>query len=202
LQADRIEASTGYNIAAVQYQLDRTLDMLDNHVIQRATVDPGESYAGLIITDKLKAGNPPYELHLDVDWNGERYPFAYVLERPGKAIPERYNAMLAAKAKPKLASAPFSAPAAPQASPGRTRALSARTVVQVAQKDPDGAIYLRSGAVKIPANTASGYCIKAPDDYMGTGSIDYPVITSGMPRCNESGKYPRQSSFLPDPKRF
>lgn len=197
LRADRIEGQTSYNIAAVQYQLDRTLELLDNHVVQKTTVDPGSSYAGLIILDKLKTGKPPYELRLDVDWNGERYPFAYVLERPGKAIPERYSTMLAANAKPKMLSAAFSAPVARDAGKVVSPQPKHSAAQRIAQQDVEGAIYLRSGAVKIPAKTASGYCLKAPTGYVGTGSIDYPSITGGLPRCNESGKYPRQSSFTP-----
>lgn len=198
LQADRITANTTWGIAAVQYQLDRTIELVNNHVVQRTTVDPGESYGGLIILDKLKDGKPPYELRLDVDWNGERYPFAYVLERPGKPIPDRYSQMLAANAKPRALNAQFVPPAesdegAPVARPTR---------MAVAKKVEKGAIYLRSGAVKIPARTASGYCLQAPADYMGTGSIDYPAITGALPRCNESGEYPRQSSITPAPKRY
>jgi hypothetical protein len=54
---------------------------------------------------------------------------------------------------------------------------------------PQAAIYLRSGAVKIPAKTKSGYCLKAPADYVATGAIDTPVITAALPRClDDSGK--------------
>lgn len=35
----------------------------------------------------------------------------------------------------------------------------------------------------IPAATASGYCVRAPSDYRGTGALNSPAITSGMPRC-------------------
>jgi hypothetical protein len=47
------------------------------------------------------------------------------------------------------------------------------------------AIYLSSGAVKLPARTKSGYCLQAPYDYVGTGSLNYPAISSAMPRCEE-----------------
>jgi hypothetical protein len=48
---------------------------------------------------------------------------------------------------------------------------------------------LASGAVKIPAKTKSGYCLKAPDGYVATGAVDTPVITAALPRClDDSGR--------------
>ena len=44
---------------------------------------------------------------------------------------------------------------------------------------------LASGAVKIPAKTKSGYCLKAPQEYVATGDENYPVITGAMPRCED-----------------
>jgi hypothetical protein len=43
--------------------------------------------------------------------------------------------------------------------------------------------------VKIPAKTASGYCLKTPDRYAATGAVDTPAITAALPRClDDSGK--------------
>jgi hypothetical protein len=182
LRAERIEAQTVQSIAAVQYQLDRTIETFDDQMIQRKTVDPQASYGGMIILDKLKHGDPPFELHLDVDWNGERYPFAYVMQKPGRPVPERYNAMLAERAKPRALNARFAPPPpAEEGIPHPTRAVAANT--------PKGAIFLASGAVKIPAKTRSGYCLKTPEHYQGNGSTDYPAVTGALPRClDDSGK--------------
>jgi hypothetical protein len=46
-----------------------------------------------------------------------------------------------------------------------------------------GSILLPSGVVKVPAKTASGYCLQTPDDYVATGDLNYPVITHALPRC-------------------
>lgn len=205
LRANQIQADTRYSVAAVQYQLDRTLDLLDNHVVQRTTVDPGASYAGLIILDKLKVGKPPYELRFEVDWNSERYPFAYVLERPGKSIAERYRPMLAANAKPKaLTTRSFA-----QATASEPTAQTNRTVLTSASASPTGLpsvtvrpasppkgasakkadpspIVLRSGVVKIPAKTRSGYCLDVPPGYIGTGSVNAPAVTRALPLCKEA----------------
>ena len=176
LQAENISLNTAWSIAAIQYQLDRTIDLINDHVVQRTTIDPGSTYGGLIIMDKLKRGDPPFEMHLDVDWNGERYPFAYVMQKPGRAVPERYAAMLAERSKPRALNAMFAKPSDASAGPSfATRATSAKAV--------EGAVYLASGAVKIPAKTKSGYCLKAPDGYVATGAVDTPVITAALPRC-------------------
>jgi hypothetical protein len=174
LRAAQIEADTVQSIAAVQYQLDRTLELFDDKMIQRTTVDPHASYGGMIILDKLKHGDPPFEIHLDVDWNGERYPFAYVMQKPGRAVPERYVAMLAERSKPRASDAVFGSSAAEGGGPQGHLAPA---------KKIEGAIFLASGAVKIPAKTSSGYCLKAPRDYIGTGDENYPAITGAMPRC-------------------
>lgn len=175
LRAAQIEADTAQSIAAVQYQLDRTLELFDDKMIQRTTVDPQASYGGMIILDKLKHGDPPFEIHLDVDWNGERYPFAYVLQKPGRPVPERYAAMLAERSKPKASNAFFATPSPESGGSAQPHFAAVKKI--------EGAIFLASGAVKIPAKTSSGFCLKAPRDYIGTGDENYPAITGAMPRC-------------------
>lgn len=170
LRANAIQADTAYGIAAIQYQLDQTIEIVNNHVVQRTTVDPGSSYAGLIVLDKLKTGKPPFEIRVDVDWNGERYPFAYLMQKPGGAVPERYSTMLASKAKPRAL--PSYAPA----TGGAKGRLASR-------KTENGAIFLRSGVVKMPAKTATGYCLIVPADYASTGTKDFPIISRAMPLC-------------------
>jgi hypothetical protein len=181
LRAAQIEADTVQSIAAVQYQLDRTLELFDNKMIQRTTVDPQASYGGMIILDKLKHGDPPFEIHLDVDWNGERYPFAYVMQKPGRPVPERYAAMLAERSKPRASNAVFATTSPEGGSSPQDHFAPAKKI--------EGAIFLPSGAVKIPAKTASGYCLKAPRDYVATGDENYPAITGALPRClDDSGR--------------
>lgn len=36
---------------------------------------------------------------------------------------------------------------------------------------------------KLSANTASGYCLDVPPDYVGTGAANSPAVSSGMPPC-------------------
>ena len=47
------------------------------------------------------------------------------------------------------------------------------------------AVELPSGVVMMPAKTKSGYCLQAPEDYIGTGSLNYPIVSDAMPRCGD-----------------
>jgi hypothetical protein len=49
--------------------------------------------------------------------------------------------------------------------------------------DAPGTINLGNGVKLVPANTLSGYCIKAPTGYMGTGSANRPAVTNARPLC-------------------
>ena len=46
-----------------------------------------------------------------------------------------------------------------------------------------GTIDLGGGIKLVPAKTLSGYCIKAPSGYIGTGSVNRPSVTTAKPRC-------------------
>lgn len=48
--------------------------------------------------------------------------------------------------------------------------------------DPPGTI-VAGRAKLVPAKTATGFCVIAPDDYIGSGAANSPAITSGQPRC-------------------
>jgi hypothetical protein len=53
--------------------------------------------------------------------------------------------------------------------------------------DPPGTINLGGGVKLAPAKTLSGYCIKAPTGYAGTGAANRPSITNARPICGSSG---------------
>jgi hypothetical protein len=42
----------------------------------------------------------------------------------------------------------------------------------------------QSGPRKIRARTPSGYCLDAPEGYVGTGAENSPAVTSALPRCD------------------
>lgn len=162
----------------VQQKLDFALANIDDSVVQRTTVDPGMSYGAIVVVDKVDYGRAPLELRLAVDWNGERYPFAFLLTKSGQPAPSEYASKLAENSKPKALASPWA---------GHGRVAAAGAIAGPAAP-PEGAIYLPSGAVKVPAKTASGYCLEAPADYVATGDLNYPVIDEALPRCGNLRK--------------
>ena len=182
LQADRISAQTAANMSLIQYQLDATISAIGERMLQTTTVDPGMTFGGLVVVQKLDYGKAPLEFRIDMDWNGERYPFGYLLIRKGHAVPGAYAARLASNAKPTalVDRMTIAASNAPISTNG-----SARPATVTKSRHPDGALVLASGAVKVPAKTASGYCLQTPPDYVGAGSMNFPSITGALPRCLE-----------------
>jgi hypothetical protein len=88
VQAVALAAGTGVGIAAVQNQLERTLSELSTDIIQMTTVDPGDSYGGRIVVSKVKFGKTlPARVDLVVNWNGEDYPLAFQVAKPGTPAP-------------------------------------------------------------------------------------------------------------------
>jgi len=55
--------------------------------VQTTTVDPGGSYAGKIVVEKIKDRTLPQRVTITVNWNGEQYPFAFRLAKPGTPAP-------------------------------------------------------------------------------------------------------------------
>ena len=179
LLANDIAANGALSMAFVQRRLDMALAHIDENVVARTTVDPGMAYGAIVVVDKVDYGKAPLELDLSVDWNGERYPFAFLLTRQGQAVPAEYTSSLAENTRPMALDHRWSRPSTAGAS------TAAAPNDQTTGKPPEGAIILGSGAVKIPAKTKSGYCLKAPQDYVATGDENYPVITGAMPRCED-----------------
>ena len=87
VQAAAITAGTGYAIYDIQQRLDRTRAELADTVVQLSTVDPDRSYGGKIVLAKIKDKTLPQLVTIDLDWNGERYPFAFRLVKPGTPAP-------------------------------------------------------------------------------------------------------------------
>ena len=74
--------------------------------------------------------------------------------------------------------APVPATAAPM-----TTAISASTATNETSLPP-GARQLGGGVTLMPAKTASGFCIAAPEGYAGAGTKSRPAVTTAMPRCD------------------
>jgi hypothetical protein len=191
LLANSIAANGALSMAFVQQRLDMALANIDENVVQRTTVDPGMAYGAIVVVDKVDYGKAPLELRLAIDWNGERYPFAFLLTKSGQPAPAEYASMLAENTRPMALDHRWSSPPGPPSAAASFAATSAG-----AEPPPQGAIYLSSGVIKIPAKTKSGYCLRTPYNYYATGDLNYPVVTGAMPRC-EDVKEPKKGLWQP-----
>lgn len=68
-------------------------------VIQTTPLDPGQSYAGKIVLQKVTSTKRPERVSIVVNWNGEQYPFAFQLAKPGTPSPA-FTAIAPAAARP------------------------------------------------------------------------------------------------------
>ncbi|AOF98169.1 hypothetical protein [Sphingobium sp. RAC03] len=87
LQATAAIAASGVGIASVQNRLDQTLEALGSQVVQLTTVDPDDSYGGMVVFEKIKFAKLPMQVTVMVDWNGRQYPFAFQIAKPGTPAP-------------------------------------------------------------------------------------------------------------------
>jgi hypothetical protein len=180
LLARDIAANGALSMALVQQRLDMALANIDENVMQRTTVDPGSAFGAIVVVDRVDYGKAPLELQLAVDWNGERYPFSFLLTKRDQPAPQEYAAILAENTRPMPLDHRWtnaSAAASPTTNSAPQEAFAGRA--------PEGAIYLASDVVKVPAKTKSGYCLTVPPGYTGTGALNRPVVTGAMPRCED-----------------
>jgi hypothetical protein len=128
IQATAIAAGTGVTLARIQNRLDETRAALGEQIVQLTTVDPGESYAGKIILNKIKNKSKtlPQPLNLTVRWNGQDYRFAFQIAKTGTRAPEfKESAYVATEAGYQTGADP-AAPVSPNfgdASPAPTPAI-------------------------------------------------------------------------------
>jgi hypothetical protein len=87
VEAAAIVAGTGVGIAAIQNKLDGTLDKLGNQIVQLSTVDPGTSYGGVIVFEKVPFKKVPARAEMVVDWNGHQYHLNFQVAKPGTPAP-------------------------------------------------------------------------------------------------------------------
>lgn len=65
----------------------------------------------------------------------------------------------------------------------KARASCSANDAAFAQSLVPGTKVIARDILLVPATTASGYCIRAPQDYRGSGALNAPAITDGLPRC-------------------
>lgn len=74
-------AAGGGAIALSQIGLNKTLEALDDEIIQTTTLDPESGYGGRIVCSKLKKAKVGDVVALAVDVNGERHIFRFKVEK-------------------------------------------------------------------------------------------------------------------------
>ena len=165
-------------IHSIQQQLDQTLGQLEDEIIQTTTVEPGESYGGRIVLQKIKSSQLPQNVTISITWNGEIYKFGLRVPKKGDPAPAMRPATIASRTvraaggvSPALVSAQVPLPPMPGSAAVMPVAAPASMPIPVI------------GGYKIPAKTRSGYCLAVPQDYRATGSERAPMITDDLPRC-------------------
>lgn len=108
---------------SIEEQLQRTLEGMQNNVIQITTINPGDSYAGMIVLEKAKKAALPQRFDIVVHWNGEDYPFALQLAKAGTPMPV-FNAITPVDEDP---SAPIDT--LPVAGPAKSTSEASKTAI-------------------------------------------------------------------------
>jgi hypothetical protein len=84
---------------------------------------------------------------------------------------------------------PVGSPATmPGAAPVVMTPAPAGTTVAVAAAAPKPVVAAVPGPPRAVANTPSGYCLDVPKGYTGTGSAEYPLLTTAAPACSSLGR--------------
>lgn len=88
LAAQDVLAESEARRAQIDAQLDETLRHLAADLFKRTELDPGESYAGRLVTHKVPAnGKAPVAVEVRVNWNGEQHVFGLQIARAGTLAP-------------------------------------------------------------------------------------------------------------------
>lgn len=74
-------ATTAVTMANIQNSLDETLARLGGTILQTTTVDPGSSFGGLAVSQRLKMKGPQIETELVVNYNGETHRFRFTVAK-------------------------------------------------------------------------------------------------------------------------
>lgn len=156
IQAAAISAGAGVSIARVRGQLDRTLADLRDEIVQRSTVDPGESYAGRVVLAKIKPRSLPARVEIALRWNGETYPFAFQIASLGTPAPSfaavaRQSDLTDFRPRPAIVPAVFVPPAEPRNAPAARPILAS---VPVTRSAP-AALPSGGGLVSVPSASTS-----------------------------------------------
>jgi hypothetical protein len=86
-RAAEIQTETRENIADIRTSLDHAVSSIHQESLQTTTVNPGDSYGGIVIAAKLSSGQYPQSISLRVNWNGEDHDFRFVVAKGPPTVP-------------------------------------------------------------------------------------------------------------------
>ncbi|WP_260923434.1 hypothetical protein [Novosphingobium sp. 9] len=78
-------------IVGIQNRLEYTLGTLATDILQTTTVDPDNSYGGVVVIEKPSGVRIPYDVTLTVHFNGADYPFTFRMTEQGKNKPPAFS---------------------------------------------------------------------------------------------------------------
>ena len=102
-------------ILGVQNRLDYTLGTLATDILQTTTIDPDNSYGGIVVIEKPSGTATPYDVTMTMHLNGVDYPFTFRLTEQGKNKPAPFTEAAFGN-HPRL-SQPTPAPVSPSVAP-------------------------------------------------------------------------------------
>jgi hypothetical protein len=78
-------------ITGIQNRLEYTLGTLATDILQTTTVDPDNSYGGIVVVEKPASMRTPYDVTITIHLNGADYPFTFRLTEQGKNKPPAFT---------------------------------------------------------------------------------------------------------------
>lgn len=84
-------AAGGAGIVSIQNRLDYTLGTLATDIVQTTTIDPDNSYGGIVIIEKPSGVGIPYDVTVTLHFNGADYPFTFRMTEQGKNKPPAFT---------------------------------------------------------------------------------------------------------------
>lgn len=74
-------AATGAALYAIRSTLDQAIAGLGQEILQTTTIDPNQAWGGQVVAAKLPGNSWPREVQINVQWNGETFPFRFQVNK-------------------------------------------------------------------------------------------------------------------------
>lgn len=88
IQAREIANDAAYRVTEIDRQLSETIQALGGQLFKHAAPDPGESYSGRVVLEKVKLlSKRETPISITVTWSGQEYPFAFRVVSSGTPLP-------------------------------------------------------------------------------------------------------------------